>query len=268
VNALRCARFWLLGAIALGCAHPTPSALPADAAVRRGFDLERDVFDHPNQLYWEYEFDEKSGEQVGRPRDEPVEFGQRCMTMARGVRQFHRAARFEPDLPRVSEAEYRALVRRVFATGLREEDPDERIAIPGYADLRSFSREHEQLVKSETPGGWRSYVQRGNWRMFFAFFDFQQRATARELLLEIDREELPIVRVVRFPKITVNHALLLYAAEKTATQIRFFAYDPNHLEGPLELVFDRGSASFVLPRRNYFQGGYVKVYEAYHGWLF
>jgi hypothetical protein len=146
--------------------------------------------------------------------------------------------------------------------------PDEKIVIPGHGDLRALSREHEAMLKSETPGSWRSYVQRGNWRMLFAFLDRQQRATSQDLIDSLSLGDLPIVRMIRFPNITINHAVLIYAAEEDVHEIRFTAYDPNYIDGPLHFVFDRGSASFILPPRNYDSGGYVSVYQAYHGWLF
>ncbi len=160
------------------------------------------------------------------------------------------------------------LIRAVLQTDLRDPFPRERLTIPGYSDLHSFSRAREALLKSETPGSWRSYFQRGNWRMLFAFSPRQQRGTAQDLQAALAHGLLPIVRLVRFPRITINHAALIFAAEQSASEIRFEAYDPNDTEEPLVLVFDRASSSFEMSRNNYFAGGPVSVYQAYHGLWF
>ena len=251
-------------ALGLGCASTANHRV--DAAP--SFDFESDVFAFANQLYWEYSFDEETGKQVARSREEEVEFGQRCMVMTRGARQFHRAARFEPAAARVNEEQYRQLVARVFATSTRRLEPSEPISIPGYANLKELSADLESLVKSEVPGRWRAYFQRGDWRMIFPFFDEHQRRIAREFVEALDAKRLPIARLIRFPRITVNHAVLVYAAEEDAAEIHFTAYDPNYPEAPFRFVFDRGSASFSVPARSYYLGGYVKVYQAYDGWIF
>src|SRR2546426_10406420 len=72
-----------------------------------------------------------------------------CFVMARGVTQFHRFARFAPELPRVEPDAYTGLVREVVARAPWE-DPlpaSERIVIPGYASLHDFSAAQEPAVK-------------------------------------------------------------------------------------------------------------------------
>jgi hypothetical protein len=151
---------------------------------------------------------------------------------------------------------------------LRNASASRRVTIPGYADLHDFSSKQELLLKSETPGAWRSYLQRGNWRMLYPFSPRQARATADDLLAVLERNELAIVRLVRFPNITINHAVLIFEAEASPAEIRFHAYDPNHVEAPMTMVFDRATAIFELPPLNYFIGGPVSVYQAYHGFWF
>jgi hypothetical protein len=62
--------------------------------------------------------------------------------------------------------------------------------------------------------------------------------------------------------------VLVFHAEPTPSEIRFHAYDPNDVERPVVLVFDRASASFRFPGTAYFAGGPVNVYEIFTGVFF
>jgi hypothetical protein len=268
-----------LAGIAIGCCLGAPArALPpaagaldatggARAIVTSGFDPHRDAFSFANELIWQYEQGTPTGgRREGRGR--PV-FGQRCMHMVRQARQFFYGALFDPSLPRVSEAEYAARIERVFAIDPRRTDaPGGRIAIPGFASLREFSREHEALLKQRAGSRWQSYFQRGNWRMLFPFTQGHQRRTADALFRSIERGHPPIVHVMNFPRIDVNHAMLLYRAAVTTDGIRFHGYDPNRPDVPLELRYEQQRARFVLAPTPYFAGGPVKTYEIYRGWLY
>lgn len=258
--ALSLATAWLLSA----CAAPAGGGLDG-----RRFDFSRDTFAYANELYWSYEFGAEPGATRFRGREEPVEYGQRCIAIARAARQFFRAARFEPGAPPLGEAGYRERIRKVLETDPRAERPVEApIAIPGFADLRGFSRAHETLLKELIGGLLTTYLQRGNWRLIFPFPPSSQRATARELREGVARGDPPIVHVANFPRIDVNHALLVFEAEETPLAVRFSAYDPNDVEHPVSLVFERATATFHLERTPYFSGGPVKVYEIYRGPLF
>jgi hypothetical protein len=253
----------LLG-LSLACAS-TPVA---GAASRRPFDFERDTLAFENELYWIYEPAPDSGEMTHRPR-EGVENGQRCAAMARVVRQFFYNARFAPELPGVTPAEYEELARRVLERDPRQQGATlDRVVIPAYADLRAFSSDRDEFMKQLLGGAWRSYVQRGNWRMVFPFAPGQQRSTADEIVAELERGELPIVHLVTFPKVGVNHTVLVYGARASATEKRFSVYDPNDSENPTELVFERAGATFSLAPREYFKGGVVQAYEIYDGFFF
>jgi hypothetical protein len=233
----------------------------------RGFDFARDTFAYTNDLYWSYE--PRPGDAVTRVSRAPVEFGQRCISIVRAARQFFHAARFSADAPALSEEEYRERVRAVLGSDPRIEGSAETpTVIPGYPDLRSFSRAHERLLKQELGGRISSYLQRGNWRMILPFTRWHERSTAEALLDHLARGGLPLVRVVNFPVIDINHALLVFDAEPRPGEIRFLAYDPNDVERPVALVFDRASARFRFPRTAYFAGGPVNVYEIFTGVFF
>jgi hypothetical protein len=73
--------------------------------------------------------------------------------------------------------------------------------------------------------------------------------------------------VVRFPALTLNHMVLLYAIDETPAELLFQAYDPNDAAAPIVVRWDRGGRTFVYPRTVYFGGGPVKAYGIYDGLL-
>jgi hypothetical protein len=144
-----------------------------------------------------------------------------------------------------------------------ESSESEKIVVPGYANLRDFSQDWESLLKDAGGGSWRSYVQRGHWRMILPFSRGHQAQTAETLLQEVQTNRAPVVHLVRFPQLTINHALLLFDAAETDREIRFTAYDPNDPQQPVLLTFQRASRRFEFPANDYFGGGKVDVYEVY-----
>src|SRR2546425_142388 len=88
-----------------------------------------------------------------RHRGEDDLYANYCFVLARGLRQFNQFARFDPALPRLDHDGYAGLVRRVVALPVWQPaaSEDGRSVIPGYANLREFSRAEEAAV-SGRPG--------------------------------------------------------------------------------------------------------------------
>ena len=169
----------------------------------------------------------------------------------------------------VGEERYRELVAEVFSTDARAKQPaSERIVIPGYPGLRSFSKDHEMLFKEALNQRWLAYFQKGNWRMIFPFWRNQQRATAEGLVSDLDRGELAVLHAVRFPNIEINPTVLLFGVEETPEEIRFRFYDPNEAVHPRVLVYDRARRTFYYPKTFYFAGGPIRAYEVYDGAIY
>jgi hypothetical protein len=235
------------------------------ASTTRPFQFERDTFAFANELVWEYTIDPVTGKTTAHRREPKPEYTLHCFVVARSVRQFFDHARFDPALPKGNQASYRQLVRQVVGRNPRKiSNESERVVIPGYADLREFSAAHESLIKEECGGAWQSYFQRGHWRMIFPFSRQHQRHTAEELKIALTQSRLPLVHLVCFPKLTINHAMLVFDCSDAASEIRFTIYDPNDPDTPSVLRFDRNAQTFFLPRNKYFAGGEVDVYEIYH----
>jgi hypothetical protein len=271
IRRLRTFAALLCLAVGAAASGPAPSSAAPEpillATPETGLELDRDVFDFVNGLRWTYSHNATQARAEERRSDNVID--QRCSQMARAVRQFFYASRFEPEAPVVSEEEYARLVDRVMKSSFRHtEKAADPIVIPGFADLRSFSAAYPDTVKRSLGGSWRTYYQRGNWRMIFAFSPKHQRRTAESLLASLEGGRPPIVHVVRFPHITVNHTLLLYRAEATATEIRFLAYDPNDPQHEVSLRYDRGDAQFDFQRTSYWRGGPVSTYEVFRDFLY
>src|SRR5262245_452223 len=176
----------------------------------RQFDFSKDTFAYANELVWEYGFN-TNGEWATHRRDPPPEYSLHCFVVARSAFQFFENTRFDPQKPQADEATYRKLVRRVIGTSPRKQiEPEDVIVIPGYPDLRSFSKDHTKLLKAECGGAWQSYFQRGNWRMIFPFTRHQQLGMAERIKDRVKTGQLALIHLVRFPQLTINHTVLIY----------------------------------------------------------
>jgi hypothetical protein len=255
----------LLCFVLAGCA----TGQRPDSRPHRAFDFRQDTFAYANELFWEYHFDPLTGELTTTRRQPPPHYAQHCFVVARSARQFFQHARFDPAQPIADEATYRCLVRRILSRNPRTESPEsEKIVVPGYANLRDFSQCWESLLKEAGGGWWHSYVQRGHWRMILPFSRGHQAQMAETLLHEVQTNRAPVVHLVSFPKLTINHALLVFGAAETDREIRFKAYDPNDPQRPVLLTYLRSSRRFEFPANDYFAGGAVHVYEIYRGFCY
>lgn len=234
----------------------------------RRFDFECDTFTFANELIWEYRFDSATGKTTFTQRTPKPDYAHRCFVLTAAARQFLYHARFEPDKPVADDETYRRLVRQVVARNPRTPcKPGQQVVIPGYASLRQFSQARKALLKSECGGAWRSYVLRSHWRMLFPISRAHQARTAAQLVAAIRRNESPIIHLVLFPKLTINHGMVLFEAVESPDEIRFQAYDPNDPEKPTVLSFDRATRTFFLPANCYWAGGKLDVIQIFLSWF-
>jgi hypothetical protein len=235
----------------------------------RPFEQGRDSFAFANELEWAYTFNEQTGKMDHHARDPQPAFVQRCFPVTIAARKFYYHARFDVSTPRVGAADYQKLAHQVGSRSQRRPSPEaEKIVIPGYANLHEFSRDHETVLKQEIGGKWRSYAQRGNWRMVFPFTRSGQARAAARLAEEVRAQRGPIIHLVTFPSLAINHVILLTGVAKDDGGWRFTAYDPNAPGQPAEIFYHQATRRFEFPRNAYFQGGSVNVYEVYRGVCF
>jgi hypothetical protein len=247
---------------------PPPAAL-AEREPARSFQFERDTFAFANELIWVYRFDPVTGRMTTTRSEPPPTYSHRCFVVVRAARQFFYHAQFDPAAPSADAPTYSALIREVVRRNPRRASaPAERVVIPGYDGLRSFSRAHERLLKAECGSAWASYFLRSHWRMVFPVRRAQQERTARQLQRALRERVAPIVHLFRFPRITINHGTILFGAAESDGEIRFEAYDPNIPEHPVSLRYNRTTRTFHFPRASYWPGGPLQVIEIFCGWFY
>jgi hypothetical protein len=189
--------------------------------------------------------------------------------MVRSARQFFYHARFEPDRPAANADTYRRLIRQVVSRNPRRAGAEsERIVFPGYDCLRAFSQAQEPLLKAECGGPWQSYFVRSHWRMVFMIPAWHQEQMAGQLAQRVREGAAPIVHLFRFPRITINHGIVLFGLSESEGEIQFDAYDPNLPAHPVKLLYDRAARRFNFPPTCYWAGGRVKVVEIFRGGLY
>ena len=235
----------------------------------RPFVFKRDTFVFANELVWQYRFDAATGATTTFRCDPPPTYYHRCFVMVRAARQFLYHARFDPKRPLADLETYRHLVRNVVARDPRRASRDEdRLLVPGYEDLRSFSRAHEPLLKAECGGPWASYFLRSHWRMVLPVSRRHQESMAKQLTHALQGGSTPIVHLFRFPHITINHGIVLYGATEATRSVCFEAYDPNLPDHPTTLIYERQNRTFNFPRTHYWAGGAVNALEVFRNGLY
>ena len=262
----RCSRG--IGLLAL-CAALLLSGCAGSSSRNRSFDrpfaFGQDTFSYPNDLVWTYYRDPVTGEFRHKQREVVPDYTHHCFPVARSARQFFQHARFDPAQPKADEATYRKLIHSVVKTSPRRY-LEERIIIPGYANLFDFSRGQEKLLKAECGGAWQSYFQRGHWRMICSFSERHQEKMVEQLRSALRQNRPPVVHIVRFPSLSLNHALVIFGVEEAPEEIRFAVYDPYDPVKPAQLTFNRKGRQFYFPANDYFVGGKADVYEIYCSW--
>lgn len=236
---------------------------------QRRFQFDRDTFAFANELVWEYRRDPATGKTTTLRNEPAPSYAHRCFVMVRSARQFFFHARFDPARAVANEPTYRKLIREVVSRSPRQPGPEpDKLVIPGYDGLRSFSQAWAPLLKAECGGAWQSYLLRSHWRMILPMSRGHQRRMARHLCEAFLTRVAPIVHLVRFPQLTINHGIVLFDVAEMGAEIRYGAYDPNVPEHSTELIYDRAKRTFIFPPNHYWNGGRVDVVEVYRGWLY
>jgi len=232
------------------------------------FEFARDTFAFANELFWEYRFDSATGKTQFSKREPKPDYAHRCFVLVRSARQFLYHARFDAAAAIGDDEIYVRLIRQVVGRNPRKPCAETaKIMIPGFASLRDFSAARGQLLKSTCGGAWQSYVLRSHWRMVFPISREHQVATVSQLLTDLKNGRSPIVHLVCFPALTINHGMIVFDAVESEKAVEFSAYDPNDPAEPTRLTFDRASRTFSLPANRYWAGGPLNIIGIYRSWL-
>lgn len=234
--------------------------------IPRRFEFARDTFAFANELLWEYRFDATTDKMNFSKRQPKPDYAHRCFVLTRAARQFLYHAVFDAEQKIAGDEIYRRLIKKILSQNPRtpSENP---VVVPGFSGLREFSAAKENLLKSECGGAWRSYVLRSHWRMLFPISRGHQNDTAKNLFSKIQNQFSPIVHLVKFPSLTINHGMILFGATEAENEIQFSAYDPNLPEQPARLIFNRAARTFFLPSNSYWAGGELNVIEIFRNWI-
>jgi hypothetical protein len=102
--------------------------------------------------------------------------------------------------------------------------------------------------------------------MIFPTPPWYRKWMVKKIRDSLPRRGLTLVHLFRFPRITINHGIVLYGLTESERQIEFEGYDPNIPEHPVKLLFEKQSQQFTFAANRYWGGGELKVFEIYADW--
>lgn len=242
----------------------------ATTASARPFDFARDTTVFVNDTVFDYRGGEIrsmfSGGQVEKMATGERVYTRRCFVLARATVQFWKFARFDPAAPPPDDAtlaaRVRAIARRPVWRGALPEA--EKIVIPGYRDLRAFSIARPRVVQDNLGLGWPTYFRWGNYGIIVMPSLARQARTAAEVDAELAHGGMPILWLINFPSLTMNHAVVVYRQEsRNPGKTVYRVYDPNYADGSRRLTYFPAEHTFSFDSTYYFKGGSVHVKPIY-----
>jgi len=231
------------------------------SAAAPAFDVRRDTLGWANETKFAYDVDAAGRLHISK-RAVPAVYSNRCFVMSRTALQFKKFARFAPERPRVSREEYTRLVRQISRIPVWSAGPRERIVVPGFGNLRSFSKTYTPMLQANLGGSVTSFLRVGNFRMAMGHPRIGQKWAAEWLVKSINEDKLRAVFLTRFP--SMNHCVIVYRAiPRPNGDVGFLCYDPNYEGQSAKLDYSASRRSFDFQRRWYFPGGQVNVMRVY-----
>ena len=247
--------------VTAACASTPPSSggpsLGLEHRVQAlAFRFATDTFAFPNMIR-------------ARQPDRPDLYANYCFVLAHGARQFSQFARFDPKLPKLDHGGYVERVERVAALPARRPalPPDDRIVIPGYRNLREFSRAEERAVKEGMGGRFWTWVHWTNWRVTFPASGGHQEGIAHEIIDELRAGRLVQLLVTNWPKPELNHTVVAFESRPTADGVEFLVWDPNDPNEPGIMTFEQGTRRFWAKRLYDTEPGPIRAFRMYYSWF-
>jgi hypothetical protein len=246
-----------LALLTAACVHaPAQRAAQAVGASVPAFSFADDTFAFPNLIR-------------ERQPHVPDLYANYCFVLARGVRQFHEFARFDPTAPRVDPEEYTRRVRAVASRAPWEQPlpPAERVVIPGFPNLRAFSAAEEAAVKAGLNSRFWTLVHWTNWRVTMPVPDGHQAAVLDEVMDELAAGRLVQLLITNWPRYELNHTVVAYAYRKVGDGVELIVWDPNDPSAPGTVFFDAGRERFVSTHVYDTSVGPIRVFRMYYSGL-
>jgi hypothetical protein len=240
-----------------------PSCFLLTTGNAKTFQFPQDTFAFSNETYFAYHVDENGQLHISpRQEGEKAAFARECFVLTRSILQFHKFAEFNPVLPKISEQKYRQLLLNLNRIPAWKPETRQKLIIPGYKDLWSFSKEHTLLLEKNLGNWLPTYFRVGNWRMAFPFPRTHQAAIAKWLVARMNQHGIQTVFMTRFKPL--NHCLVAYHYMKTANgDIVFDVCDVNQPGKKVHLTYRVGTRSFYIDRSWYYPGGVVNIMKLY-----
>jgi hypothetical protein len=241
--------------------------LCSTTAWSKTFNFPKDTFGFENQTYFDYKPLADNQIQIRRRNGRPPDFSRHCFQMCRAVLQFFQFAEFRPDLPKASESEYQAIIRRVSKMPPWSAGPKKKVMVPGYKDLHSFSLGQTLVLQKNLGLWWPSYWRIGNWRIVLPVPRSGQEGMTKYLRNELDHQRIRTVFITRFQPI--NHCLVVYRYNSGQNgDIVFDVYDANQPDKLVHLTYRASDRSFYFDKTWYYRGGLISVLPLYVSPLF
>ena len=232
------------------------------------FHFPQDTFSFSNQLYFDYQTTQKGNVQAHRRADgKTPDYSRHCFVLVRSLLQFRRFAEFRPELPKLTEDQYRGRVRELVRFPPWSSGPANKIQFPGYSDLYSFSAAHSLMLQKALGVWWPSYWRVGNWRIVFPVPRSSQERLAHWLQNRLDAGNIEAIYITRMKPI--NHCLVAYKyAKQPNGDLLLFVCDVNQPAKEVHLRYQAANRSFYYDRTPYYPGGLVSVMRLYASPLF
>lgn len=245
--------------LAAACASAPPVSpvlRSAERLVVPGFVFERDTFAFPNEIR-------------AKTPDRDDLYANYCFVLARSLRQFFLSARFDPAAPRLDREGYVERVRRVVSRPPWQPalPPAERVVIPGYANLREFSRAEESAVKEGLGGRFWTFVHWTNWRVTFPVSQEHQAHVLEEIREDLAAGRLVQLLVTNWPKPELNHTVVAFESHADGAETALTVWDPNEPGAPGTITFDTARGRFWATRVYETHPGVIRVFRMYYSAL-
>jgi hypothetical protein len=237
-------------------AQRAPAVAEGSRIATPGFTFARDTFAFANEI------------RARHPEAKDL-YANYCFVLARGLRQFFQFARFDPRAPKLDTAGYVDRVRHV-AEHAPWEPPlpaAERIVIPGYADLRTFSTSEAVAVKAGLSGRFWTWVHWTNWRVMYPVLDQHQADVADEIAREVAAGHLVQLLVTNWPVFELNHTVVAFAYRDSREDRVFDVWDPNDPALSGTVTFERSQQRFWATRIFDTRPGPIRVFRMYYSRL-
>lgn len=255
------ATFLWLGCATLGFVFVTP------VRGAGNFKFDRDTLAFANSTVFDYH-EGKARLRRASDKEKAPRYTRRCFVMCRTVVQFQKFARFAPGERRLDDDQLANRIRQLAKHAVWQPalPKEQRVVFPGYRNVRELSHERGWVLQKNIGLGWPTYARVGNYRMVFLHSVNYQKKMHEELNAALNRGELFVAFLSDFPILHINHAVMVYQRKSSSRDgvDRYNTYDPNHPDGPRELVWLPDKQEFNFEKDEEFVGGFTRVFRVYN----